>query len=88
MKKFPEAALEPLRDGIRAAKEDWIRSNMMNYLRELKNDRVVAVLCEQARGPHLNAWVSAQEGLLERNQEEAVAMLVAEWMRLDPDKVD
>jgi hypothetical protein len=88
VKKFPESAFEPLREGIRAAKEDWIRSNMLNYMRDLKDDRVVAFLREQAKGPRLYARVNAMEGLLERGQEEAVALLVAEWVKLDPEKVD
>ena len=50
VKKFPEAAFEPLREGIRAAKEDWIRSNMLNYLREVKDERVVDLLREQVKG--------------------------------------
>jgi len=49
VKKFPEVAFEPLRDGIRAAKENWIRSSMLNYMRQLKDDRVVEFLREQAR---------------------------------------
>jgi hypothetical protein len=88
VKKFPDAAFEPLREGIRATKEDWIRSNMLNYMREVKDDRVVAFLREQAKGPYLYARVNAMQGLLERGQAEAVAMLVAEWMKLDPEKVD
>jgi hypothetical protein len=88
VKKFPEAAFEPLRDGIRAAKEDWIRSNMLNYMRELKDARVVSFLREQAKGPHLYARVNAMEGLLERDQEAAVALLVAEWMKLDPEQAE
>ena len=88
VKKFPEAAFGPVRDGIRAAKESWIRSNMLNYMRELKDDHVVAFLREEAKGPHLYARVNAMEGLLERAQEEAVALLVVEWMKLDPEKVD
>jgi len=47
--KFPEVAFEPLRDGIRAAKEGWIRSSMLNYMRQLKDDRVVEFLREQAK---------------------------------------
>src|SRR5262249_48191679 len=62
VKKFPEVAFEPLRDGIRAAKEDWTRSNMLNYMRELKDDRVVAFLREQADGPGLVARVNAIDG--------------------------
>ncbi len=88
VKKFPEAAFEPLRDGIRAAKEDWIRSNMLNYLRELKDGRVIPFLREQAQGPHLYARVNALEGLLEREQGEAAELLVVEWMKLDPEQVD
>jgi hypothetical protein len=88
VKKFPEVAFEPLREGIRATSEDWIRSNMLNFMRQIKDESVVPFLREQARGPHLNARVNAMEGLLERGQEEAVALLVAEWMRLDPEEVD
>ena len=88
VQKFPEAAFEPLRDGIRAAREDWIRSNMLNYLRALKDERVVSFLSEQAKGPHLYARVNAMEGLLERGRQEAVALLAAEWRKLDPEKVD
>src|SRR5205823_13684953 len=50
VQKFPEAAFEPLRDGIRATKEGWIRSNMLNYLRRLKDARVVPLLREAAKG--------------------------------------
>src|SRR5262249_516882 len=32
VKKFPGAAFDPLCEGIRSAKEDWIRSNMLNYM--------------------------------------------------------
>jgi hypothetical protein len=88
VKKFPEAAFEPLREGIRAAKEEGIRSNLLYYLRKVKDDRVVAFLREQAMGPFLCARVNAIEGLLEREQEEAVALLVAEWMKRDPEKAD
>jgi hypothetical protein len=86
--RYPEAAFEPLRDGIRSAKEDWIRSNMLNCIRQLKDERVVAFLAEEAKGPHLYARVNAVEGLLERGREEGVALLVAEWSKLDFDKVD
>jgi hypothetical protein len=88
VKKFPKAAFEPLRDGIRVAKEGWIRSNLLNYLREVKDDRVVAILREEATGPHLYARMNALEGLLERDQEDAVALLVAEWIKLDPENLD
>jgi hypothetical protein len=61
---------------------------MLNYMRELKDDRLVDFLRKEATGPHLYARVNAMEGLLERGQEEAVAMLVAEWAKLDAEKVD
>jgi len=88
VEKYPEAAFEPLRDGIRASRESWICSNMLNYMRQLKDERLVAFLVEQAKGPHLFARVNAMEGLMERGQEEGVTLLVAEWMKLDPEKVD
>ena len=88
VKKFPEVAFEPLREGIRAAKEGWICSNMLNSMRKVKDDRVVAFLREQAIGPHLDARLNAMEGLLERDQEDGVTLLVVEWMKLDPEKVD
>ena len=61
---------------------------MLNYMLALKDDRVVPFLTEEAKGPHLYARVNAMEGLLQRGQDEAVALLVAEWMELDPGKVD
>jgi hypothetical protein len=89
VQKYPEAAFEPVRDGIRAARESWIRSNLLNYMRELKDGGVVAFLEEEAKGgPHLYARVGAIEGLLQRGQEGAVALLAAEWMKLDPEKED
>jgi hypothetical protein len=88
VEKYPEAAFEPLRDGIRAAKEDWICSNLLNHMRDLNDERVVDFLREQARGPHLYPRVNAMEGLLARGLEEGGALVVAEWMRLDFAKVD
>jgi hypothetical protein len=55
-------------------------------MREVKDDRVVTFLREQAKGPHLSSRVNALEGLLERDQEDAVPLLVAEWKKLDPDQ--
>lgn len=86
VKKFPDVAFESLRDGIRAAEEDWIRSNMLNHVRELKDDRVTAFLFEQAKSAKLNSRVNAIEGLLERGEKDVEALLVAEWMKLDPEK--
>jgi hypothetical protein len=88
VKKFPKAAFEPLQVGIQAAKEDWIRSNLLNYMRKVEDDRVVPFLLKEAEGPHLYARVNAMEGLLERREAEGVALLVAEWKNLDPEKVD
>src|SRR5262249_31422845 len=68
VKKFPEAAFEPLREGIRAAKLPWVRSNMLNDMREIKDERVVEFLREEARGPYLVTRANAIDGLLERDQ--------------------
>jgi hypothetical protein len=79
IEKYPEAAFAPVAAGIRAAKDDWIRFNMLNWLRRLKDDRVVSFLREEAKGPFLKTRVSACVGLLERGQEETVSLLISEW---------
>jgi hypothetical protein len=88
IEKYPEAAFVPVTAGIRAAKEDWIRSNMLNSLRGLKDDRLVPFLREEAKGPFLKTRVNACKRLLERGQEEAVGLLVSEWKsaKLDDDR--
>jgi hypothetical protein len=88
VKQYPEVAFEPLRDGIRSAEEGWIRSNMLNYMRKLHDERVVGFLREEAKGPDLYPRVNAMEGLLERGHDEAVGLLVADWMKLDFEKTD
>jgi hypothetical protein len=90
IEKYPDAAFVPLAAGIRAAKEEWIRSNMLNSLRGLKDDRVVPFLKEEAKGPFLRTRVNACVGLLERGQEEAIGLLVSEWKvaKLDDDRHD
>jgi hypothetical protein len=79
IEKYPGAAFVPVAAGIRAAKEDWIRSNMLNSIRGLKNDRLVPLLREEAKGPFLKTRVNACVGLLERGYEDAVGLLVREW---------
>ncbi len=88
VKNFPDLAFESVRAGIRAAQKDWIRSNLLNYMRKLKDNRVVDFLCEETKGPFLTTRVSAAVGLLERGNDEGATVLVAEWKKLDPEAID
>ena len=79
IEKYPDAAFVAGCSRQFAAKEDWIRSNMLNSLCGLKDDRLVPLLRDEAKGPFLKTRVNACVGLLELGQNEAVGLLVSEW---------
>jgi hypothetical protein len=82
-KKYPKDALAALATGIRATDNEQSRWDLLGVMRTLKDERVVAFLREELKGASLRCRAGAAMGLLERGQDDGVAVLAKEWESLD-----
>jgi hypothetical protein len=82
IEKYPEAAFDAIVQGIKKSSEKWIRSNLVSYLTTVKDERVVAFMLEELKGPALQARVIAAQALVDRGRDEGLRALVAEWKTL------
>ncbi len=79
IKKYAGDAFEPLVQGIRNGKEEWIRSILMIHLDKMKDPRVVQVFREELKGPFLFTRVQAATALFARQLDDGLPVLIREW---------
>jgi hypothetical protein len=80
MEKYPDAALDALKVGIRAAGDSWVRNALVEILSGIEGDGPVPLLIEEMReGPSLANRVTAATVLRARGLDTAVPAMIAEW---------
>jgi hypothetical protein len=82
LKKYPEAALNPLMEGARTTKNPWLRAWLVGLAAKYKGDPVLAFLRAELHGPTLGSRIAAARGLLDRNLDDGVKALVRQWRDL------
>lgn len=86
--KYPEAALAPLFEGIRASTDKHVRANLISVVAKLKSDKVPPLLIEELKGPHLDSRVRAAVLLAARGEPAGYDALGEEWKKLAAAKID
>lgn len=88
VEKYPADALAPLIAGARAAKEDFVRRELVQLAGGLKGDGPIPFLLEELKsGSSLSIRIAAAEALQARGRPEALEAMLAEW-RLTKHKSD
>jgi len=79
VKKYPQSALDPIRQALRHSEHDWDSQRLVEIAAELKDEAATAFLREQLHGTYLLTRVAAARGLLDRSQEDAISAMIGEW---------
>lgn len=78
--RYPDAALAAIVKGARAAKDSFLREELVKSATKLSGEAVADFLVEEMRtSPTLRPRVVAATGLLPRRRDVAVAAMLGEW---------
>jgi hypothetical protein len=84
VERYPNAALPAIKEGIRHASEEWVRSNLIQTTSKLKGEAVTALLRDQMEhGVGVSVRVAAAFGVHERGGRDAVPRMIDEWHHYD-----
>jgi hypothetical protein len=79
--KYPEAALDPVAQAVRATSVKEWRTSLVESLSRISGDAPVTFLLEELRqGPYLVSRLAAARALGERKRPEVVACLLRDWV--------
>ncbi|MBT3289191.1 MAG: hypothetical protein HN380_17745 [Victivallales bacterium] len=85
LEKYPEAAFEPIAQGILNAKGSWKRTCLVNLAAKTEGDAAVPVLIrEMEKAQSRSTRVTAAMGLHSRGDETGVQGMVREWAIRQP----
>jgi hypothetical protein len=84
--KYPQAALEPIVQGVRRSTDLWVRRTLLRSARQFENDEAAALFQEETRGPYRSTRVAAARTLIERGRAEGVQAVMTEWNRIKWDE--
>ena len=79
MLRHPEVAFDAIAKGIRNAREEGPRSNLIIHLGRIFDNRVAPLLRAELKGPFLRSRVIAARTLLRLRHEDAVDAMIGEW---------
>jgi hypothetical protein len=80
LKSYPEAAIDAIAAGARAAKDAWTRTELVNAALAINGEApVVFFRDEMQQAPSLQTRVAAARGLFQRGMPEAVPAMIEEW---------
>jgi hypothetical protein len=77
--KYPDVAFDALAKGVGNAREDSIRSELVNHLAPTFDARAIPLLRKELKGPFPGARVTAARALLRQGREEGVQAMIQEW---------
>ena len=90
VEKYPDAALDAIRRGVKGAKTPWIRSRLVDAACSLGQDATKLFLLEQlAKGQDVETRLAAARGLERSGEsEKAVAGILEAWRALRLDSLE
>lgn len=84
VEKYPGAAIDAIRRGVKAAETSWVRARLVDVAASLEHDSVKPFLLEQlAEGPDVKTRLAAARGVARAGEsEKAVEAMIGTWRGL------
>jgi len=80
VEKYPAAALPALLAGVAHAKDQWVRTHLVELVGQVPGDGPISFLLGEVKnGPSVEARLTAARALHERKRPEGVATMIDEW---------